>query len=53
MFRRTCKIIFRYILIEVAIEAVQTIMVWRSSVFVLKYHCKSFKTVLFNDAIIC
>jgi hypothetical protein len=53
MFRHTCKIIFRYLLSEVAIEAIQTKMVWRSSVLVLKYPCKSFKSVLFKDAVIC
>jgi hypothetical protein len=40
MFRRTCKIIFRYFLNEVAIEAIQTKIVWRSSVLFLKYHCQ-------------
>jgi hypothetical protein len=39
MFLRTRKITFRYVLNEVAIEAIQTKMVWRSFVLVPKYPC--------------
>ena len=39
MFLRKCKITFEYLSNEVAIEAIQTKMVWRSFVLVPKYPC--------------
>lgn len=43
----------KHLLSEVATKSVQTKMVGRSSVLVLKCYSKSFKSVLFNDAVIC